>query len=242
MRKVASIQHEGGFTAICGFICYDKIAYVLATKNGEGKKPCMIYKIRLKDGKQMESILIADGKNIAVHANSITYYGGLFYIVTRNGAGKNYNQVLAVDKTGKIKKKYKYDHAKSKIATIAYDFAGKWYITVNGGEKVKCREVELKDGWIRDKREIILHYPTDDIGNDIFATYNEIYGSKVYESMLGGYVAGFDKNGKWIEGDRIELPKGYTKFEIEGYCSWVNEYIVVNGVKNGKQADGIWEV
>lgn len=241
MRKVASIQHEGGFTAICGMVIVDGSAYVLASKKADGKRPCMLYKIRLSDGKQ-KNILINSGNGLGVHPNSIAYKDHLFYIVTRNGAGKNYNQVIAVNSSGEVEQKYKYDHAKSKIATIAYADSGMWYITVNGGKKVKCREVELKGGWIRDKWEITLNYPTDDIGNDIFANSRYIYGTKVYQDMLGGYIGIFRRNGYTEKYRLIKSPDGYTKFEVEGFFISGGEYIVVNGVKNGKQTDGIWEV
>ena len=226
-------------TAVVGMVVVNDVIYVLTTHSDNGRKqPCVLHKI----GKTYKTIVVNDGKGIAVHANSLAYEDHIFYVVTRNGAGEKYNQVIGFDSNGVIKKKHKYMHPKSKIATLSID-KGRWFISVNGGNKVRCREVipgeNLTDAEGFD-RFLLFDTPDDAVGNDITIKDGIIYATKT--DMRGGWILSYDMNyirhRKWF----IMAPS-WDKFEVEGcFPTEDGMLICVNGVIDGKQDDGVWRL
>lgn len=249
MQKIATIKPitvDGKkCTAVVGMVVVNKDIYVLTTHSQDGsKQPCVLHKF-YNNGSYKQSVIKTEtGKtNIAVHANSLTYQDHVFYMATRNGAGETYNQIIGFKSDGSVVKKIKYLHPKSKIATVNI-YKGRWYITVNGGNHVKFRQVSLSGDKLTDVDERILDFysPTDAVGNDITIADDTIYATKTYADMITNEINTFDL--KTLRNDRkFVLKDGYSKFEVEGcYPTDSGLLICVNGVVSGKQDDGVWRL
>lgn len=262
MKKIFDIKavKVGSVTcsAVVSLVAVGKYIYVLTTHSGDNKKkqPCVLHRYDTSNGKYVTKVIkTSNGStNIAVHANSLTYNVGenLFYMVTRNGAGPKYNQILAFNKNGVIEKKYKYNHEGSKIATLNYS-RGAWFITVNGGNVVRTRQIIRINGYFKDvdEEKLIFDHPMCDesVGNDTFISdLGYIIATKCstedycYNGIFAFDLIGYGSQKRAEKTIFVSAPEGYTKFEVEGVCldGSGRQYIAVNGVKDGKQADGVW--
>lgn len=257
MKKIATIKNikvDGkNCSAVVGIVAADNSLFVLTTHagNNKTKQPCVLHQYIniLNDNKKYTTetkVLYTEkgNHNIAVHANSLAYNNGSFYVVTRNGKGGAYNQILQFNCNGRITKKYKYDKQNSCIATLS----GKpWHITVNGGNKVIMRPITFTDKEVVQagkEFKLIYDLPDGTVGNDIYISRmtDKIYTTKTEDNMRRNYIYEFDLyTHEEVYRHIVNAPKEYSKFEVEGVCREQGRlFACVNGVKDGVQDDGIW--
>ena len=219
-------------SAVAGTVVVGNNIYTIASKSADGKQPIAFY----RNDKAIPVRTAAGSTAIARHANSITYYDHLFYVVTRNGQDET--QIVAFDSGGIIKKKWKYP--RSMIATINH-YSGSWFlISVNGGLSVKYRAVEIGKEILDTGREFRVKIPDTEYqtGNDSFynKTTKRLYVTKfkdeVHNAVFIYDISAIRK--EYIPVD-VKYYTGKEKFEIEGIGKGM--IACVNGVKSGKQND-----
>ena len=88
-------------SAVAGTVVVGNNIYTIASRSADGKQPIAFY----RNDKAIPVRTAAGSTAIARHANSITYYDHLFYVVTLNG--QHEAQIVAFDSGGIIKKKWK---------------------------------------------------------------------------------------------------------------------------------------
>lgn len=251
-----TVVNKKNTTAVVGIeYVFGKI-YVLTTHSGDGetKQPCVLHIYDpISHQYDKKVIKTKTGKTkIAVHANSISHLcHDYFAIVTRNGKGKGYSQVIVIDaKSGKIINKYEYS---SMIATVSGD-AQENYITVNGGNAIKYRRVYYEGNQVKQMcNDVYLvdhELPEDSFGNDIYKKGFTVITTKTESDLLINWLTFYGinsiRNVITPYSKKIVMPplSNYTKFEVEGVCKSQYDnmlYIAVNGVHNGtEQDDAVW--
>lgn len=260
MKRLATIPSikvgNKNCSATVGIEYVGDSVYVLSTHSGDGvsKQPCVLHKYQylLTDDKtniEHNVLYTATGKtSIAVHANSLCYlFNGLFMIATRNGKGDGYNQILVVNKSGRVLNKFQYSSMIATISGPSYSF--EFYITVNGGTAVKYRQFAT-DGSkvVQTASDTILNFPDEnETGNDICMIENKIYATKFNKETWTNHIYVFEYTKQRTiltpkDVYTITCPKGYTKFEVEGVSySPRGLLIVTNGVlEDGTQSDEVY--
>lgn len=226
------------------------------------KQPVDLYIIRNAFSKEANteinteivSIETTSTKNIAMHANSLTYHNNLFYLVTRNKGG---NQVMAFGVDGKIKAKYTY--AAETIGAIDY------YRTVNGeihflisyirenDPHAEVHEVKISGNKLVDVGNSFIALVPDtsyDSGNDSFydrstkqlylirgkkidraddSTKKTVLENLLMQYDLSGGISGTGKSYSSVRTLHVAAASGEKLYELEGICIYNGKkYVCVN--------------
>lgn len=258
---------QAGMTIVNGDI------YCISSQssNTNEKKPVVLRKLfgylsgSTSSSKAVIIHTAAGTQNIAIHANSLTYYNHVFYLATMN-AGANASQVMAFGSDGEITAKYTYsDGEKNTITTINYydtkDGALRFLVSIGHGVNVKFRLVKADGTVLKDEGiSFTASVPDSNFlkGNDHYydRSTKQLYVTKFKTPPTDG-----DITTNWILqydlSDGISKPEYSSvrtleasilgdeiKFEIEGLCIYDNKkYVCTNTVilqdKKRTQEDAI---
>ena len=228
-------------------IVTDDIYCISTQSSGTGKKPVALHKLLnyLPENTGSSKAVIlhtaSGSKNIAMHANSLTYHDHLFYLATMN-TDENASQVMAFDSEGKICSKYTYSNsATDRIGTVNYydtteEGALCFLVSVGRGQDVRFRLVKInKTGLENVGNPFVVSVP--DLaytkGNDHYydRTTKQLYvikfetptteGSDIKNNLilqydLSGGIPQTNTPKKPVRTLKVSAAKGEEKFEIEG--------------------------
>lgn len=256
-------------TATAAMVIVNNDIYcVRSKKENKQKLPVVLHKIFNHLGSGNENyecveIQTASGNtNIAVHANSLTYYNHIFYLATRNTDNAS-DQVVAFSSDGKISSQYSY--GKEVIATINFyqKKNDKLYflISIGGGCSIDYRLVYISGNKLKDaniKFKVLIPDNDYSVGNDsYFSTADrQLYvtkirnsedkttENKIFQYDLSGDLSGTDATYSPIRTIHAASNQSESKFEIEGLSIYNGvKYVCTNSLDlANKQKDEICKI